>query len=550
MAVFLPAQAYAQDTRCHAAMPTGMAVTDLPAAQLDWHCDESDPDLTVTSTVLRFQAEDPDVRFFQARIGKFSNITLLSIGADGAQESRAWRASEIDPLISDRLFALPLPITGTEASTHYAVFERVNHPSTVTQAELVVATGENASGNLAGILLVAIIVGFLLLPILIDLAFYRVLRARFLLWHAGLAFSMAIYVMSSGIIVAFVPLTVSQLSFLSVVAFSAVCITCLMFFSRFVEPDRISPQLRQLLALGAALIAMVTIVRLVGMEALRPYAVKLYFAAFLPILILMAWGMIEGARNGSRAVWFQIVAWTPLLLLGLVRIFSMVVTQVPYIEGSWIFRVGAAFEVVVTALGVVDRVVAIKRQRDTAQAHAAILESEAERDALTGLYNRRSIESRFAALAQDGFDTVAVLDLDHFKQINDDFGHGVGDDALRAVAVALEPDEDTRVIRLGGEEFAIILRGKKPVERAERRRQAIPRQVAAITQVNRPVTASMGVVHAPDGEHSFETLYRLADKLLYEAKVNGRNRMLSERLKVFDPRQRDDRRGSDRRAAA
>ena len=98
-------------------------------------------------------------------------------------------------------------------------------------------------------------------------------------------------------------------------------------------------------------------------------------------------------------------------------------------------------------------------------------------------------------------------------------------------------------MRLGGEEFMLVLRGADGTLRAERRRRAITARIAeTVPQMDRPVTASMGVVEAP-GESAaglpFEVLYLRADKLLYRAKNEGRNRYLRETL-VFGEPPRDD----------
>ncbi|MCB2048606.1 MAG: GGDEF domain-containing protein [Novosphingobium sp.] len=193
-----------------------------------------------------------------------------------------------------------------------------------------------------------------------------------------------------------------------------------------------------------------------------------------------------------------------------------------------------AFEVVVTSLGVADRFMVIKRQRDRALQVSRSLEHEVERDALTGLMNRRGIGARFEHLFAAGFDTMAVVDLDHFKLINDSHGHSVGDQVLCSVALALAEDENTLAIRMGGEEFLLLLRGSNAVMRAEHRRRAITARVAAqVPGLGSPVTASMGLVSQPrnsSANSDFATLYAHCDRLLYEAKRAGRNRTMSERI--------------------
>ena len=251
---------------------------------------------------------------------------------------------------------------------------------------------------------------------------------------------------------------------------------------------------------------------------------SVYYASFLPFIALLGWTMTTAAMRGSRTVWFQIVGWAPLITMGIVRIASMLGATDAPMGLMTLQHFSIAFEVLVTTLGAADRFMAIKDQRDRALTQARILESLAERDPLTGLYNRRGFEERYTRLVLDGFDTMALLDLDHFKSINDTRGHATGDSVLRAVAVALMPDEDTVVVRIGGEEFLLLLRGSNAAERAERRRQAIPARVAAeVPLLDRPVTASMGLVSDAPAMR-FNDLYRQCDRLLYEAKAAGRNR--------------------------
>jgi diguanylate cyclase (GGDEF)-like protein len=196
-------------------------------------------------------------------------------------------------------------------------------------------------------------------------------------------------------------------------------------------------------------------------------------------------------------------------------------------------------EVIITSLGVIDRLIAIRHQRDIAMADLRVFEDRSERDPLTGLLNRRALERRFETLQTDGFHAMAVIDLDKFKSVNDTYGHVTGDKVLRAAAEALEPDPDTLAIRIGGEEFLLLLRGKDAAGRAERRRQAIAARISAqVPGLDRVVTASMGMVEQPLGSAmrtDFATLYGHCDRLLYEAKHTGRNRTMREKMQSFAP---------------
>jgi diguanylate cyclase (GGDEF)-like protein len=225
------------------------------------------------------------------------------------------------------------------------------------------------------------------------------------------------------------------------------------------------------------------------------------------------------------------------LAIGTYRVFCYLLPGTEPIDGILTYQLTLAIEVLVTALGIISRFIHLRRERDTATALARELEGVAGHDPLTGLRNRRSIERRFEELFRTGFRTMAVIDLDHFKAVNDTHGHAMGDTVLKVTALALIEDRDTRAIRIGGEEFMLLLRGADAAERAERCRRAITARVAGeIPGLDRVITASMGLVeHDTLGtlQADFETLYAQCDRLLYEAKRLGRNRTMRERVTSF-----------------
>jgi diguanylate cyclase (GGDEF)-like protein len=157
----------------------------------------------------------------------------------------------------------------------------------------------------------------------------------------------------------------------------------------------------------------------------------------------------------------------------------------------------------------------------------------ADRDPLTGLANRGCFDRTLLEAIRhrkDGGGQVALLlvDVDHFKRVNDTHGHDVGDEVLRAVAGRLRHavrGEDLPA-RVGGEEFAIILKDATldgAVATAERARRALEGSLIRAGGKDLAITASIGVA-AHDSEESALSLYRRADRALYDAKQNGRNR--------------------------
>src|SRR5690554_90431 len=158
---------------------------------------------------------------------------------------------------------------------------------------------------------------------------------------------------------------------------------------------------------------------------------------------------------------------------------------------------------------------------------------EAEHDPLTGLLNRRGFERRLeealAEYAKTGTPAVLILfDLDHFKPINDEGGHALGDEMLRRIAqvVAWEVRRNDHVARQGGDEFAVLLPSctlKQASEIAESLRRAVAE--ISVTHADKvyTITLSMGVTALEEKDRSIEEALARADQASYQAKANGRN---------------------------
>lgn len=170
--------------------------------------------------------------------------------------------------------------------------------------------------------------------------------------------------------------------------------------------------------------------------------------------------------------------------------------------------------------------------------------SDASRDPLTGLANRRSAERRLdadraRALRLDEPLSVLMLDLDHFKQVNDHWGHAAGDLVLKATAQALREELRGADLpsRFGGEEFLTILPGTdagRALDVAERIRERIAKLAIAVPGDTIQITASIGVATIIRDEAAQELVAR-ADVALYRAKDDGRDRCVSAALDTVDP---------------
>ncbi|HYI81253.1 MAG TPA: diguanylate cyclase [Thermoleophilaceae bacterium] len=163
----------------------------------------------------------------------------------------------------------------------------------------------------------------------------------------------------------------------------------------------------------------------------------------------------------------------------------------------------------------------------------AIAENRAATDALTGLPNSRSCRDNLKRMVAHAGRTVTplsavMLDLDHFKQINDRFGHGAGDDVLAGVGEVLNATLRGSDFggRYGGEEFLLLLPGtdhEGALEVSEKLRIAV--EALEFQQIDLKVTASFGIASYPLDALDADALVRMSDRALYAAKAKGRNRV-------------------------
>jgi diguanylate cyclase (GGDEF)-like protein len=177
----------------------------------------------------------------------------------------------------------------------------------------------------------------------------------------------------------------------------------------------------------------------------------------------------------------------------------------------------------------------LSKLRELAAAHHELMIISTT-DSLTECFNRRA----FTALVDRYLDrmierneecqgALLVIDVDHFKVVNDRFGHQTGDQALKLIADTIRGTvRETDVVgRIGGEEFSVFLPGANPVQvetMAERIRVAVNTARFAPTGKQHPLSVSIGAAGCEQAQ-SFSDLYRMADSRLYAAKRNGRNRV-------------------------
>jgi diguanylate cyclase len=182
----------------------------------------------------------------------------------------------------------------------------------------------------------------------------------------------------------------------------------------------------------------------------------------------------------------------------------------------------------------------MKQQLDSAQQQARQLAMEALTDPLTGIYNRRAYEKRISEELQryirhgHAF-CVLLYDVDHFKRVNDRYGHGVGDLCLREIVKRIQPllRKSDFMARVGGEEFVVVL-PETEVSGAQQVAEKLRKNIESIDFIHKyekfKVTISIGVTQVSPTDGQPVDIFDRVDGAMYHAKRNGRNRVVTQGL--------------------
>lgn len=217
---------------------------------------------------------------------------------------------------------------------------------------------------------------------------------------------------------------------------------------------------------------------------------------------------------------------TVLCIIGL-TLYLVIVANVAYTRNHQLHRMRKQLQLDEQAL---------QKQLDEINTLQQQLSDQANRDALTGLYNRRyldsTLERELARCQREGLPlSLMLIDLDHFKRINDTYGHQAGDEVLKQLADMLNAQARSAdvVCRFGGEEFLLLLPNMPQavaLARAEQWRSAFAATTIAFGEFRIQGTLSIGLSCYPGHGTSPQALIRSADRALYRAKTEGRNRVV------------------------
>ncbi|MEO8673253.1 MAG: 7TM diverse intracellular signaling domain-containing protein [Tahibacter sp.] len=337
----------------------------------------------------------------------------------------------------------------------------------------------------------------------------------------------------------------------------AVLCSSVAFANSFLDLRRNLPRLSRLLNIGIALFAALLL------ASFTRYAYQATIAFNIGVIgmsLLVTGAAIACARQGYRPAWYFLLAWTLLIAGGVALPLSSFGLFPRTVLTEYSVQFGSAAEMLLLSFSLAYRIHLLRNAneriereaRDTLERRVAerteALASTAQRletantrlretslrDGLTGVWNRRHLdqalgENWHACHARRSPMSLLMIDIDHFKRINDDHGHVAGDDCLRAVATRIVSASDAGAVvaRYGGEEFMVVLPdcdADCAQARAESVRIAIATAPVAIEGDSLPVTVSIGIASFDaQNSGSLLDLVRLSDQALYAAKRRGRN---------------------------
>ena len=344
-------------------------------------------------------------------------------------------------------------------------------------------------------------------------------------------------------------------------AIAAVLGSSVAFARSFLELDRTAPRVSKLARLSVPLACLMGLLALVP-ALLLPMTMALN-AAIVLFSLLVTVGAVLSARTGFRPAYYFLLAWGLLITGGVALPLSSFGLLPRTLLTEYGLQFGSAAEMVLLSFSLAYRITLLRNERIAVERDARetleqrvrertqALSETAERlgqanqrlaaaslrGGLTGVFNRRyldqSLPSRFAdCVARQLPITVLMIDIDHFKAVNDQYGHAAGDDCLREVAgrlLAAVRNEEDFVARYGGEEFAIVMPGADAAS-AQRRAEQLLAEIGGrdigTDDARLRVTISIGLACEDGvGEGTPVDLVRRADRALFEAKRTGRNQV-------------------------
>ncbi len=395
----------------------------------------------------------------------------------------------------------------------------------VVVAPTLVTQNESAEQRLLLVMLYSAFVGMALALIAYNLSHWAALRHRFQLVYCAMVISLLAYCFSStgAAMLLFPAMGNNERLRLNYVLLALVGVVAMQFVRHFFEAKVFGPMLRKAI-IWISSAAMLASLIFAGAAPWHIWLLdRLYFVTMSALLALVFPVMISAWHHRSRHFWIFAITWSPPVIISAMRAlhgFHLIGYSFWLDNGNII---AASAEALMSSVMVTLRLRDLSLERDHAREGEQVARRLANTDPLTGLLNRRAFLD--LAIGRRARQRLMLIDIDHFKAVNDRLGHDGGDEVLRAVAGAIQScrPSGSLAVRLGGEEFALLL------PRAAFAECPADMVLEAVRHATMPrgvkVTVSLGYADGVVGdEEEWKRLYRLADAALYRAKSDGRDR--------------------------
>ncbi|MEP6870080.1 MAG: diguanylate cyclase, partial [Novosphingobium sp.] len=422
---------------------------------------------------------------------------------------------------------LQYPVPSREAALRSIVIETrdsANLRGVVAGARLMPTSDANRL-KMELIALYSAFLGMALALIVYNLSLWTALRNRFQLYYSTMVAALAAYTFSSsGLLALAVPWIVNNDRLrLNYILLTLTGLTAMRFIRDFFEGLSSSLVLRQTIrwvgiaALGSALaFALFAPVMITAIDLI-------YTTAMTALLLTVAPILVNAGKRRNPYFWLFILAWSTPLVSSVLRAangFGLLSYS------FWLDNcnlIAFAIEALLSSLMVTSRLRALSNERDDAREGEQLARRLANTDPLTGLLNRRAFLD--LAIGRRARQRLLLIDVDHFKLVNDRLGHEAGDRVLCELADLIQQCRPPRslAVRLGGEEFALL------VPYAQIAKCTPDSLLEAVRNHQMPqdmqLTISIGIAEGQiSNEEDWKRLYRLADGALYRAKADGRDR--------------------------
>ena len=457
-------------------------------------------------------------------------IELWVMRSDGALSYYdPMHSQSLNPMRLGATMVVPLHTAELPIKTIYAkIHNTAAMRGVVNQPQIV--HGEDALRfEMTLAVMYALFAGICIALLVYNIALWQGMRAPFLIAYCAMLLATLTYgFFTSGAPHYFIPeLTGPDRLRLTIALLGINAGTALIFIRHFFEASNVPQWLVRLTYFQTASVIGFSLLYALCAPAYLAFFDTVFVCNFVPLPIIALIYVVNAYKRRDPFFWYFLAAWAGPGVGVIVRILSGL-NILPYniiIENSTL--IGLSCEAMISSLAIGQRIRSVMRDRDQAIAAERVANDLADKDSLTGLLNRRAFVRELLDAPREW--QLVLIDIDHFKRVNDTLGHVGGDEALVKIAAVLEAKspEGAMVARLGGEEFAIATRA--PFD------ETGPADVTALLDAVRQtdmqggyrITASIGVAQRVICEETdWKILYRAADMALYRAKAEGRDRFV------------------------